>query len=129
MTTLRYSGELVILSCWCGIAHAIPDDLRSYQLREQDAGRNFSVYCPLGHQYVPKGPSRLERERRSREAADARATALRDQLAAAERSKAAIKGQLTKARKRAVNGVCPCCSRTFVNVQRHMATKHPEQVT
>jgi hypothetical protein len=21
---------------------------------------------------------------------------------------------------------CPCCNRTFLNVQRHMASKHPE---
>lgn len=27
---------------------------------------------------------------------------------------------------RATNGVCTCCNRSFVNLQRHMKTKHPE---
>lgn len=38
------------------------------------------------------------------------------------------KEQASKARlkKRIKNGVCPCCTRSFTNVQRHMATKHPD---
>jgi hypothetical protein len=28
--------------------------------------------------------------------------------------------------KRVHRGVCPCCKRTFQNIQRHMETKHPE---
>jgi hypothetical protein len=24
------------------------------------------------------------------------------------------------------NGVCPCCNRTFQNLARHMAGKHPD---
>lgn len=31
--------------------------------------------------------------------------------------------------KRIHNGVCPCCNRSFVNLQRHMKTKHPEVVS
>jgi len=37
----------------------------------------------------------------------------------------ATKGQLTKARKRADRGVCQHCHRSFVDVARHVATKHP----
>ena len=36
------------------------------------------------------------------------------------------KGAKTKLKKRIANGVCPCCNRTFVNVQRHMATQHKD---
>lgn len=43
-----------------------------------------------------------------------------------ERQLIAQKGQVTKLRKRAKAGVCPCCNRTFVGLQRHMAQKHPE---
>ena len=43
----------------------------------------------------------------------------------AERQAAAKRGQVTKLKKRAAAGVCPCCNRTFVELQRHMATKHP----
>ena len=28
--------------------------------------------------------------------------------------------------KRVHNGVCPCCNRSFQNLQKHMKTKHPE---
>ncbi|WP_165394478.1 helix-turn-helix domain-containing protein [Pseudoxanthomonas winnipegensis] len=29
-------------------------------------------------------------------------------------------------RQRVMNGVCPCCNRTFENLRRHMHDKHPE---
>jgi hypothetical protein len=45
---------------------------------------------------------------------------------AAERSAAAAKGNVTKLRKRAAAGVCPCCNRTFLALQKHMAHKHPD---
>ena len=38
----------------------------------------------------------------------------------------ATKGQVTKLRKRASAGVCPCCNRSFQNLRRHMKTKHPD---
>lgn len=44
----------------------------------------------------------------------------------AERKLSAAKGQMTKLKKRAAAGVCPCCNRTFHNLARHMETKHPE---
>lgn len=28
--------------------------------------------------------------------------------------------------RRVHKGICPCCKRTFQNLQRHMETKHPE---
>ena len=42
------------------------------------------------------------------------------------KSRDGMKGVLAKERKRVANGVCPCCNRTFGNLQRHMATKHPD---
>lgn len=29
-------------------------------------------------------------------------------------------------RERIQNGLCPCCNRSFTNLARHMATKHPD---
>lgn len=45
------------------------------------------------------------------------------------KSRDAIKGVLTKERKRVGNGVCPCCNRSFINLKRHMKTKHPNHAT
>lgn len=38
----------------------------------------------------------------------------------------ATKGAKTKLQKRIKNGVCPCCTRSFMNLKAHMATKHPD---
>jgi hypothetical protein len=115
--TLDYTETLVVTSCWCGIALAIPANLHSYARNHA----NYNVYCPLGHTFVYRDTyeEQLKQERRRHEAT-------RDLLAHEERSHSATKGQLTKARKRAAAGVCPCCQRTFQNVARHVKTKHPE---
>lgn len=42
-----------------------------------------------------------------------------------QRSDNAYKGVATKLKKRAVAGVCPCCNRQFRELERHMASKHP----
>ncbi len=127
MTTLTYQAELTVLTCWCGMHHAVPTELRDFQLRQHRDGREVtSIYCPLGHQHQPsgKGEAVVERERRQR--AEAQAVALRDQLEAERRGHAATKGQLTKTRKRTAGGACPCCNHSFVQLARHMATKHPD---
>ena len=52
------------------------------------------------------------------EAAEARATSLADQLAAADK-------EAKRLARRARNGVCPCCHRSFANVKKHMDNRHP----
>ncbi len=42
------------------------------------------------------------------------------------RSKIAVKGHLTRTKKRIANGVCPCCQRSFENLHKHMKTQHPD---
>lgn len=50
----------------------------------------------------------------------------RQRAAAEHRSNAALRGHLTRWRKRVANGVCPVagCHRHFPNVQAHVATQH-----
>lgn len=94
------------------------------------SGHTF--HCPFGHQWVfSEKPSeadllRKERDRLKQNAAylESEAQRLREARDAAERRASAARGQVTKLKKRAANGVCPCCNRTFVDLQRHMATKH-----
>jgi hypothetical protein len=125
--TLTYLGNLTIVTCWCGMKHAVPAELRSHQLRRHENGqREVNIYCPLGHYHFPAGEPKVERLRRQRDAAldrEALRGAERDQ---AEASARAYKGAATKARKRAKAGVCPCCNRTFKQLTRHMESKHPE---
>jgi hypothetical protein len=50
----------------------------------------------------------------------------RARLERSERSAAAYRGQVTRLRTRAKAGLCPCCNRSFQDLHRHMATKHPD---
>jgi hypothetical protein len=119
---LVYTETLVTVTCWCGINCAIPRDLEAVARRKGQI-----VYCPLGHQwaYTDTTVKELERERQRREAAERQAQATRDLLHAEERAHAATRGHLTRQRRRARAGVCPCCNRTFQQLARHMASQHP----
>lgn len=126
MTTLTYTGELTIVSCWCGIKYAIPQSLYTEMQRLKDERRGQpDVYCPLGHTWVVAGESAADRLRKQVTGLEQTVTSLNGRLDDAERSKAAYKGQVTKLKKRAVAGVCAFCHRHFVNVERHVASQHP----
>lgn len=114
---MTYSETLVVTHCWCGIALAIPDTLHRYAHRH----KGKEVYCPLGHTFIFNDTieEQLTRER-------IRHAATKDLLQAEERSHTATRGHLTRQRKRAAAGLCPCCKRHFTNVERHVASKHPD---
>lgn len=120
MSTLTYTQALVVETCWCGIPHAIPSEL-SRQARDNGT----AVYCPLGHAWVVS-QTRAEKLAAELEEQKRRTKAARDLLAAEERSHSATRGHLTRTKKRHAAGVCPCCNRTFAQLARHMATKHPD---
>jgi hypothetical protein len=46
-----------------------------------------------------------------------------------EYSRRAEKAAKTRIKNRISKGVCPCCNRTFQDLQRHMTTKHPDYAT
>lgn len=51
---------------------------------------------------------------------------VRHERDAVKRSLTAHKGHTTRIKKRIAAGVCTCCNRTFKNLARHMANKHPD---
>lgn len=115
----------------CGIPFAVPSEYKSHLQSSQE-----SFYCPNGHsQRYAKSTEeilkeRLEKQKQEHEAAVER---LRRNIQWANhdrdnaiRQRTAIKGQMTKLKNRVKNGVCPCCNRTFQNLQQHMATQHPD---
>lgn len=121
MSTLTYNDTLQIIECGdCHISFAIPVDM--YRNRTRD-GKSF--WCPNGCKISYHDDENAKLKRRL-QAAEAAATHAQDQRLAAERSKAAIKGQLTKTKNRVANGVCPCCNRSFVDLASHMAGQHPD---
>lgn len=118
--------------CSCGVAFAMTKAFKDQCLAKR--GPNGKVfYCPNGHRQWYTGESEADKMRRERDQFAQRVAEWQDEAAReqrrreeAERSAAAFKGQATKLRKRAANGVCPCCTRSFANLHRHMATKHPD---
>ena len=129
--TISKTIDLEVLECpVCGIPHGIPEDMT--RRARHEGTRN--LYCPNGHWYNWAGVSNLDRAKERlakleqslewwRKDAEAKAESLQ-----VERNHSkAIRGELTKLKKRVTNGVCPCCHRSFQNLRRHMATKHPNE--
>ena len=118
----------------CGVIYAISGELNR---RRKEDGRSW--YCPNGHT-IHYTESEADRARKRAAEEELKRRRLEEQLANTElelrftnldlegekRSKAAIKGQLTKVKKRVGKGVCPCCNRTFQNLMKHMAGQHPD---
>jgi hypothetical protein len=121
--TLTRSVTLQVIECGtCGVIHAIPQSM--YDQYYKDGG---FWHCPNGHRRgwnERNCKSALEKL----EAENARLTSSinykNDQIDTERRRTAAAKGEVNKIKKRIGNGICPCCNRTFANLQRHMTTKH-----
>lgn len=110
------------ISCGkCGIDFTVPDHWE--QSRRND---HETFYCPNGHPRVFKGESEAEKLRRERDRLAQQLAHKDDQIKSRDKSLVAAKGQITKLKKRASAGTCPCCNRTFSNMAQHMKTKHPE---
>ncbi len=110
----------------------------SFQITEphfdhlKNTGATF--YCPNGHgRYFTDKEQETDKLRRERDRLKQRAAYLeRGKEAAEARAQkekhraAAFKGHWSRTKKRILHGVCPCCNRQFENLQKHMASKHPE---
>ncbi len=123
MATTTFTDKLSRIDCCrCFASFGITDDA------ERSLRRSHKYfYCPYcGTPQSWRGESDIERA----EKAAKRANELRERekrwREAAERSLSATKGAMTKMRKRAAAGVCPCCNRTFKQLAAHMKSQHPE---
>ena len=118
---LNFEQTQVVESCCnCGIAFSMPQGF--VRKRREDG---VLWYCPNGHaqHYTETEVMRLQRELDRRtlevEAQTRRATV------AEERERRTTR-KLRRVEKRVANGVCPCCNRSFVQLARHMKSKHPD---
>lgn len=112
--------------CSCGVRFGVPAGYTANRRKDKAL-----FYCPNGcsMSYKESEADRLRKENQ-RLIQDA---AYKDDRIKSERERAdrerniaiAYKGQCTKLKKRAKQGVCPCCNRMFMDMQAHMTTKHP----
>lgn len=117
--------------CNCGVIFGMANEI--YRVAKQRREKS-SFYCPNGHQqHYATGETEADKLRRERDRLkqdraywEDSNKRLQDALDRASRSASAYKGQVTRIKKRVSHGVCPCCNRTFDNLGRHMASKHPE---
>jgi hypothetical protein len=113
----------------CGGTYAINE---RYRQQKQDESKTWNCpYCKVSWGYASQ--SEAARLRKLLEAEQRNSTFLRNNAASerearerTERRLSATKGAKTRLQNRIKNGVCPCCTRTFMNLQRHMAMQHPE---
>lgn len=128
--------ELTIIECSeCSSSIALTNEHRGWALKDS----RITFYCPRGHaQHY--GDSELDRVKaklaeQTRIATEQAARAqqaqarmqsaeLAEERAVTERN--AAQREVKRMKTRAAAGVCPCCNRTFVQLARHMKTKHPE---
>lgn len=113
--------ELEVKQCpVCFVHYAIPQAMSNK--KSKDGG---DWYCPNGDNLIytktkaDKLTAELQAEKENTEYWMKRKEEVDRQLKAK-------KGELAKLKNRVSNGVCPCCNRSFQNLKRHIATKHPE---
>jgi hypothetical protein len=128
---IRVGTRLVPVTCAsCGVVFGLNDGHEGH-LRRSHQG----FYCPNGHSNYWSGQNDAERykalyeqEQKRTEAARLDANHQREQRQAEERRARALKGVVTRTKRRVAHGVCPCCNRTFRDLAQHMSGQHPDYV-
>lgn len=108
----------------CGIVFSMPITLQNKC--QNDPSKPF--YCPNGHQMVYK----FSKEEKARKEAEEKLRLAQQKLDAEYVKSIQLESQLKKEQnklKRLTNGVCPCCNRSFHNLQQHMKKQHPEEIS
>jgi len=121
-TTFQIATSYAAVECsHCAVAFALTRDFHAERLKDH---RTF--HCPNGcKQYYPQ-ESTEEQLRRERDTEHEKNHGLQFRLEHANRSRAALKGQVTKIKRRVGKGVCPCCQQQFANLKGHMESNHPD---
>jgi hypothetical protein len=111
-----------ITCCKCGVRFAAPETWVSNRIQSHE-----SFFCPNGHSQSFVGKTEAQKLREELDKAKRDLEYQRNARLSTERQLSAAKGEATKMKNRINKGVCPCCNRSFTNLRRHMATKHPEK--
>lgn len=127
-TQLNFNHEQETISCnQCGMEFSAPSSWVGDRRRKHD-----TFYCPNGHSLHFPGKSaeealreELAREKRFHEFTKNDRDAARRSAETNEARRRGEKAAKTRLKKRIAAGVCPCCNRTFQDLQAHMAGKHP----
>ncbi|MCK5235902.1 MAG: hypothetical protein KAR06_02865 [Deltaproteobacteria bacterium] len=107
----------------CGIVFAIPEGFRRAL---KTSHKPF--FCPSGHEMYYPGKTEAEKLRKELTEEQKRADELRAENYRLGRQRDGALETITRMKKRANAGVCPHCRRHFVNVEKHIHTKHKDKL-
>lgn len=116
--------------CQCGVEFAL---LEYFQNERRRDGKTF--YCPNGHAQT-YGDTEADQLRRERDRLKQEQARLHGEIADRDRwltkevtAREKAEKETKRIKKRAAAGVCPCCTRHFTQLERHMQAEHPEIAT
>lgn len=127
-TTFVVNTNLTTVNCGgCGGTYAIQERYRQECYQE---GKSWTCpYCRIYWGYEEGETDKLKKQVANLIEQNQRISQNRDyhqkEAAHFRHSRDAIKGIVTKIKKRVGNGVCPCCKRTFQNLHDHIKRQHP----
>jgi chromosome segregation ATPase len=107
--------------CTCGIAFAMTSD---FERRRRNDHAWF--YCPSGHKQHYTGPTEAQKLKAELDRKAEMLNAAKLRAETAEKDRQQIGKAHQRMRERVMNGVCPCCNRTFQNLMDHMKSEHPD---
>jgi hypothetical protein len=118
-------GEVIdftMLECGgCGIPFFVPTKWKNSKVNEHGA---FS--CPNGCSRVFIGKTEAEKLKDEMELLKKQSSQREEELQNKWLDTLGEKHKLEKQMKRVHKGVCPCCNRSFHNLQQHIQNEHPE---
>lgn len=114
--------EKITAGC-CGGTFAL--SAKFIETKKREGGGFHCPYCGQERGWWKSETDKLKEqlEQKNRELTSAKTETLRANHLLIEEREAKVAAE--KKLKRVGKGVCPCCNRTFQNLGRHMATKHP----
>ncbi len=122
MTTVTYRASVVAVEM-CGCQHTVYLSAEHSEQRQRDHKSFFCSVCGRSNHYP--GKSDIEKLRGQLTSTKDMLDTMRVDRALKEHQRRGAKAAKTRIKNRVMNGVCPCCNRTFQNLASHMANKHP----
>ena len=104
----------------CGVIFAMTDDLEERRRADGD-----TFYCPNGHPIFYTRPE-LEQLRKDNAALESKERQFRAEIERLTNDVLDKAKEVARLRRHAKAGLCPDCRRHFVNLERHIASKHTE---
>jgi hypothetical protein len=117
--------DVTAIELGCGHTIYLSDDF--IEARRRDHKTWYCSTCASPRHWPQK--SDIEMLRGQLASAKDMLDTVRAEKSRIEYSRRAEKAAKTRIKNRIAKGVCPCCNRTFQDLQRHMTTKHPDYAT